>query len=127
MATEQRLRVLILEDETLISLSLEEIVKDTVPSVVIVRASLEAAREVIEQPFDLALLDIDLTNGQTYSIARMLEGREIPFAFVSATARERLPSEFRGAQLITKPFASQEVEQAVVAANDLMYRKTRNT
>jgi hypothetical protein len=59
------LRVLIVEDEPLISMQIEEIVEETVPAVVIIRSSVREAKAVIDEPFHLALLDVDVTNGKT--------------------------------------------------------------
>ena len=59
------LRVLIVEDEPLIAMTIEQIVVDTLPSIVVVKSSVRETRKVIEDAFDFALLDVDVTNGKT--------------------------------------------------------------
>jgi CheY-like chemotaxis protein len=98
------IRVLILEDEPLISLLLQDIVEDATPAIVIVKESIAEAERVLNDPFDLALLDIDLTNGKSYDIAQTLSSRDVPFVFVSATNRAQLPASLRDAPFISKPF-----------------------
>jgi DNA-binding response OmpR family regulator len=114
--TEEPIRVLILEDDPMISMSLEAIVEDVAPAVVTIRASLAAAENIVEQQFDLALLDIELTNGKTYEIARTLDEKQVPVAFVSANPKDQMPDEFRRFTLIAKPFTAAQIEQAILAA-----------
>lgn len=114
--TEEPIRVLILEDDPIISMSLEAIVEDVAPAIVTVKPSLAAAEKVMDQPFDLALLDIELTNGETYDIARALNERQVPVAFVSANPKDHVPDEFRRFPLIAKPFTAAQIEQAILAA-----------
>jgi DNA-binding response OmpR family regulator len=110
------LRVLILEDEPSLSMILEHVVHETAPSIVIVRASLAAASEVIDRPFDLAFLDVNLTNGETYDIAKSLKNRNIDFTFVSGTPPEDFPHELRKAAFIPKPFHAHQIQSVVLSA-----------
>lgn len=112
------LRVLILEDEPLISMNLEGIVEATVQSVVVVKASVAEGEKVIGQPFDFVLLDVDLTNGATHGIARTLIERQIPFSFVSGSRRMDLPAELRGMPFIEKPYRPDEIVSAVLSAQE---------
>ena len=59
------LRVLLVEDEPLISMSIEELVEETVNSVVIIKTSVFETKKVLHEIFHLALLDVDVTNGTT--------------------------------------------------------------
>jgi DNA-binding NtrC family response regulator len=67
------LRVLIVEDEPMISMYLEEIVEETVPAIVTIKSSVKATRQVIDEPFHLALLDVDVTDGKTMRSRRRLK------------------------------------------------------
>lgn len=113
-----QLRVLILEDEPLVSMNLEGIVEAAVESVVVVKASVAEGEKAIGQPFDFALLDVDLTNGATYGIARTLMDRRIPFSFVSGSPKTDLPAELRSAPFIEKPYRADEIVRAVVSAKE---------
>ena len=112
----ETLRVLILEDDPTISMALEAVVEDAVSAVILVRPSVASAEQVLDQHFDMALLDIELTNGETYNIARALDSKAVPFAFVSGNSREQIPEEFRRFPLIAKPFRAEEIEQAILLA-----------
>ena len=109
------LRVLIVEDEPLISMQIEEIVEETVPAVVIIRSSVREAKAVIDEPFHLALLDVDVTNGKTYEIARLLDVRRVPYVFVSGSVKEHLPPELQNVPFIPKPFKDSQIRDAVLA------------
>jgi DNA-binding response OmpR family regulator len=79
------LQVLIVEDEPLVSMLIEEIVEHAVSAVVVVKSSVSEAKKALEEPCHLALLDVDVTNGKTYDIARVLVRKHIPFVFVSGS------------------------------------------
>jgi CheY-like chemotaxis protein len=111
------LRVLIVEDEPMISMYLEEIVEETVPAIVTVKSSVKATRQVIDEPFHLALLDVDVTDGKTYEIARTLDDRRIPFVFISGALNHHFPDELLHAPFIKKPFTEFQIKAAVLAAD----------
>jgi CheY-like chemotaxis protein len=110
------LRVLIVEDEPLVSMTLEGIIEDAVPSVVIVKSSVREAKAVIEEAFNFALLDVDVTNGKTYEIARLLDVKRVPFVFVSGSVKEELPVDLQNVPFIPKPFHPSQIRDAVLAA-----------
>jgi DNA-binding response OmpR family regulator len=111
------LRVLILEDEPMISMYLEEIVEETVPAIVTIKSSVKATRQVIDEPFHLALLDVDVTDGKTYEIAKTLGDRRIPFVFISGALNHHFPDELLDAPFIKKPFTEFQIKAAVLAAD----------
>jgi len=98
------LRVLIVEDDFLIAIELETIIGDVSGSDVTVRHSVESTKEVLHEPFDFAFLDIEVTDGKTFDIARSLTTKGIPFAFVSGAWPDGLPEELGFAHFIPKPF-----------------------
>jgi response regulator RpfG family c-di-GMP phosphodiesterase len=111
------LRVLIVEDEPMISMYLEEIVEETVPAIVTIRSSVKATRRVIDEPFHLALLDVDVTDGKTYEIAKTLDDRRISFVFISGALNHHFPDELLDAPFIKKPFTEFQIKEAVLAAD----------
>jgi CheY-like chemotaxis protein len=111
------LRVLIVEDEPLVSMTIEEIVENAVPSVVVVKSSVQEAKAVIEEVFHFALLDVDVTNGKTYEIARLLAVKRVPYVFVSGSVKSHLPAEFQDVPFIAKPFLNSQIRDAVLAAS----------
>ena len=111
------LRVLILEDEPMISMYLEEIVEETVPAIVTIKSSVKATRQVIDEPFHLALLDVDVTDGKTYEIAKTLDDRRIPFVFISGALNHHFPDELLHTPFIKKPFTEFQIKAAVLEAD----------
>lgn len=111
------LRILIVEDEPLVSMTIEEIVEATVPSVVIVKSSVQEAKAALEELFHFALLDIDVTNGKTYEIAQLLDFKRVPYVFVSGSIKSHLPAELQNVPFIAKPFLTSQIRDAVLAAS----------
>jgi response regulator RpfG family c-di-GMP phosphodiesterase len=72
-------RVLIVEDEVLIAFELGAIVQKALDAEVLMSRSVARAKQLIDQPVDLALLDVDVTNGKTFEVAMLLRLRQIPF------------------------------------------------
>jgi DNA-binding LytR/AlgR family response regulator len=109
-------RILILEDEPFLSSEIEEIVAETLPAVVVVKTSVRETQKIIDLPFDFAFLDVDVTNGKTYEVAKQLEGKSVPYAFVSGSEKSHLPEELQNTPFIAKPFRPIEIKTAVLEA-----------
>jgi CheY-like chemotaxis protein len=103
-------RVLIVEDEPMVAMDLESIVLNVIAADVVVAPSVSGARQAMAAPLDFALLDIEVTDGQTYEIARELQRNGAAFVFVSGARPETLPSDLRGAPFISKPFERRQIE-----------------
>lgn len=105
---EQRLnglRILVVEDEFLVSVALEEDLRDAGASVIGPFSNLMAALSGAErQPFDLALLDINLDGTMVYPLADTLLARQVPFLFLSGYAGADLPSRFATQRRLSKPY-----------------------
>jgi CheY-like chemotaxis protein len=98
-------RVLIVEDEAMISALIEMIVGEAGCSIVGSVATLERALEIIErESFDAALLDVHVNGHDIYAVADVLRARGIPFVLVSGFARKQLPPRYRHCPYIAKPF-----------------------
>jgi hypothetical protein len=65
-------RALIVEDEVLISVEFGAIVQKALDAEVLMSRSVARAKQLINQPVDLALLDVDVTNGKTFEAAMLL-------------------------------------------------------
>lgn len=109
------LRILIVEDESMVAMDLKDIVTAVVPAVVMVTASVASTERVLNEPFDLVFLDVDVTDGQTFGIARSLEEKCVPYVFVSGSSVNCLPPEFRATQFIPKPYRREQIERALLA------------
>ena len=108
--------ILIVEDDPLISLTLEDIVAEHANGDIICVRSRADAFTVISPDIDLAILDIDVTNGKTFDVAAELKSKDIPFIFVSASDKSQVPEELRHAPFIPKPFNDADIKRQLVSA-----------
>jgi CheY-like chemotaxis protein len=104
-------RVLIVEDEFLIALEMEMLLRDEGCTVLGPVNSVDRALELIdrEQP-DAALLDLNLNGVMSTPIAAELEARHVPFVTVTAYAQDaRREPELAGAPRVDKPIRHGEL------------------
>jgi PAS domain S-box-containing protein len=103
-------RILLIEDEPLVSMELESILTAAQCDVRGPAGTIEQAESLIaEAKCDAALLDVNLAGRPVDELAAALTQREIPFAFVSGYGREALPQPFRDAMLLNKPFSEEQL------------------
>jgi two-component SAPR family response regulator len=106
------MRVLILEDETLIAMLLADIVTDLGCEVVGPSYTIEAAlTELDAQPVDIALIEITVGTTKSWRVAEKLAEINVPFAFLTgygehADSMERFPA----APVQMKPAAAEMIE-----------------
>ena len=113
-------RVLIVEDEPLLSIDLETTLTEVRCEVKGPAGTLKKAMGLIaKSDYDAALLDANLGGRPVDELAAALTQQNVPFAFVSGYGREALPQGFRHAMLLGKPFNKEQL-RAVVQA--LIYR-----
>lgn len=111
------LRVLVVEDEMMVSMLLEDMLSDFGCTLVGPAVRLEPAMRLVENGgFDIAILDVNLNGDETYPIADALAARAIPFVFSSGYGARRLRAEYRSTLSLQKPFQPQELEQTLAAA-----------
>ena len=105
MAGERKRRILVVEDEALIAMDLERIVRSAGCEVLgpVGRAE-EALRLAAEERLDAAILDVRLRDSDCFAVADALARRRVPFVFVTGSAPAALPERFRGRPLIQKPY-----------------------
>ena len=106
----QGLRILVVEDDSLIAMFLEEVLStvgcDLVGPVARLAAAKVAARE---RAVDCAILDINLKGELVYPVAEILAERGIPFAFATGYGSAETGERFRGRPILHKPFKAAEV------------------
>jgi PAS domain S-box-containing protein len=113
-------RVLIVEDEPLLSMDMEASLTEAGCDVRGPAGTFGKARELIASTeCDAALLDANLAGDSVEELAAALTQRNIPFAFVTGYAREALPQGFREAIVLGKPFSKDQLRSVVRA---LLYR-----
>jgi PAS domain S-box-containing protein len=113
-------RILVIEDELLVSMELEAILAEKGCEVVGPVGTLEQARLLAaEADCDAALVDVNLAGRPVDELALTLTQRNIPFAFVTGYGREALPQGFRDALVLNKPFSE---DQLLGVVEVLLYR-----
>ena len=110
-------RVLIIEDESIIALDLESIVKDLGHQVVAIAATRdEAVREALTHRPGLVLADVRLADGSSGidAVTDILRSFDVPVIFITAYPERLLTGERpEPTYLITKPFLAETVMAAV--------------
>ena len=111
---QHRTRVLIVEDEPMIAITLEDLLVEAGFEVVGVACKLEKALALIGSAvFDVAIFDANLAGVSARPAASALTARGIPFIVLSGYSPEQLPDNFFGAHFMTKPFRPDQLIQAL--------------
>jgi DNA-binding NtrC family response regulator len=111
-------RILIAEDEFLVSLLLEQDVTSAGYCVAGPFNNFTEALDAVRRGgFDLALLDINMHGHMAYPLADELLARGVPFIFMSGYGAHDLPERFRTCPRISKPYEAKsllnEVERLI--------------
>jgi CheY-like chemotaxis protein len=103
-------RVLVVEDELLVSMLIEEILFAegcTVAGPFTTLAdALGAARN---ETFDIALLDVNLRGERVYPVVQILTDRGIPFMFLSGYGSGAVPDDHPEWRVCAKPFTADDL------------------
>ena len=114
------MRLLVIEDEPLVSMDIETCLSESGSIVVGPAANIERARQLIEmETFDGALVDANLGGEPVDILAKALTQRNIPFLFLTGYGRDSLPKAFRDSGMIGKPYTR---EQLVAATGRMLTR-----
>jgi CheY-like chemotaxis protein len=114
------LRVLVVEDELMISMLVEDMLVELGHHVVALASSIEEAAAIAaDGDFDAALLDVDLNGQKVDGIAATLVKRGKPFAFTTGYGARGIPQEFRDRPLLPKPYQMDQL-------NDVLMRVMRS-
>lgn len=108
------LKVLIVEDESLVSMLIEDALGDLGCRVAGVASRIEEALDMAATlPLDVAILDVNLHGKQTAPVAEILEKRGVPFLFATGYGVSGLPGGFRNAPFLQKPFHEADLERVL--------------
>lgn len=112
----QGLKVMVLEDETLVSMMVEDMLSDLGCEVVGPFARLDSALDFANagQPqVDVALLDVNLGGERSFPLAEVLSGKDVPFVFTTGYDDAGMPEAWRGRPALRKPFTMAEMAMAL--------------
>ncbi|MER8857573.1 response regulator [Mesorhizobium sp. M0757] len=118
MGSQSVLSVVVLEDEALIALDVEQSLCDAGYNVLAVLPSSSEALEWLQSNSpDVAVLDIELNDGNCEAVARLLHERNIPFVVHSAIAFDPRYHDpiFQKGTWVSKPAGDGDVTNAVAA------------
>jgi CheY-like chemotaxis protein len=108
-------RILIVEDEPLISMMLEDFIDALDREVAGAADTVAGAIALIEQGgIDAAILDVNLRGGeQSWPVAERLAKEGIPFILATGGAGDMIAEQFRSRPILSKPFTMDGVERAL--------------
>jgi CheY-like chemotaxis protein len=106
-----RKRILVVEDQYLIAMELDSMLRELGFEVVGPACRLRQAMDILQRDdeIDAAVLDINVAGVLVYPIADVLAERQTPFAFATGYADTILPDRFAGSPFLRKPFTSEQV------------------
>ena len=108
------LKVLVVEDEMLVSMLVEDMLTDLGCTVVGPAAELDEAMNLATTAdIDMALLDVNLGGKPIFPVADALKARGVPFAFASGYGEAGLSEDHRGAAVLQKPFREADLARAL--------------
>lgn len=112
-------RVLIVEDEMIVSMLLEDFLAEIGHEPVGPAARLDEALAMArDEALDAALLDLNLNGKETYPVADILAARGIPFAFATGYGPGGIPERYRNGPILPKPFRRADLERVLARMMD---------
>ena len=109
-------RILLLDDEPLISMLVEDWLRELGCEVVGPARSVQEGLEFVgTSPLDAAILDVNLGGQNCYPVAKALRIKDIPFAFATGDGGVDVESGFVDPILLPKPFDFEAVKSTLAA------------
>ena len=110
------LKVLVVEDEILVSMLLEDMLSDFGCEVVGPITRLREALQLVQdraQVIDLAILDVNLAGERSFPVAEALEARGCRFVLSTGYDDTGIEERWRARPILRKPFLPHELERAL--------------
>ena len=108
-------RVLLLEDEFLIALDAEQMLKELGAQHVQTAATLNEAEQCANQGrFDIALLDVNVNGQMSFGLAELLRSRGVPVVFATGyELKDRAIPGLDPALCVSKPYTNERLRQVM--------------
>lgn len=114
MKTLSSLKVLVVEDEALVSMLVEDMLTDLGCTIVGPAAEIEEAlRLATSADIDAALLDVNLGGRPIFPVADALRARGVPYAFASGYGEAGISEDHKGASVLQKPFREADLRRVL--------------
>ena len=108
------LRVLVVEDEMMVSMLIEDMLSDLGCKVVGPASRLEEAIALVEShELDCAVLDVNLGGQPIFPLADLLRTKGAPFAFATGYGDAGLRDVDKGAPVLQKPFRESDLARVL--------------
>jgi DNA-binding NtrC family response regulator len=105
-------RVLVIEDEVLVSWALEDMLAGLGCEVVGPAVRIGQGLALVEAGrIDAAVLDVNLNGQKSYPIADALMARGVPFAFSTGYNKDTMPEAYRDFPMLQKPYSRSKLGQ----------------
>ena len=115
--TLEGVKVLVVEDETIVAMLLEQMLEELECEVAGVAGQLNQAMELARTvDAEVAILDLNLSGQRVDPVAAILAEREVPFIFASGYGEDGLSPQFRGRPVLPKPFRLDQLRDALIGA-----------
>ncbi|WP_281285593.1 MULTISPECIES: response regulator [Mesorhizobium] len=105
--------MLVVEDEALVAMLIEDMLMELGYEVLGPAMRLEPALMAPDENFDVALLDVNLANEQSFPVAQLLRERGIPFVFATGYGLRGLDERLREVMTLQKPFEPHQLADAI--------------
>ena len=111
------LAILALEDEPIVGLALEDLLREVGAEVYLVQHNSDVPDLLASRDFDLAILDVNVHGESSYEVAGQIRARSIPVIFATGYGSVTHPLELAGCPTVTKPYSLEGLEAATAMAN----------
>ena len=109
-------RVLIVEDEYLVALLVEDMLRALGFEVVGIASNIKSATQTAESgEFDVAILDVNLNGAMSNPVAEILARRNIPFIFATGYGKSGPHDLFAETPSLQKPFEEDDLKKALAS------------
>jgi CheY-like chemotaxis protein len=107
-------RVLVVEDELMVSWVLEDMLAELGCEVVGPAARVSQALAIVDAEFiDLAILDVNLNGQKSFPIADALVARGVPIIFSTGYNDDGILDSYKAYQLMQKPYSQADLSAAL--------------
>lgn len=111
----QNMSVLLLEDQLVIALDAEGMLKSIgISNVTTLATAEDALRQIAESTHDMAILDVTLSSGTSLVVAEELAKRGVPFVFATGYGDSvMIPEKLREVPIVRKPYSAEALKSAL--------------
>jgi CheY-like chemotaxis protein len=108
-------RILVVEDEVMVSWILEDMLDNLGCTVVGPAARIDQALAMVEmEVLDAAVLDVNLNGQKSYPVAKALLARGVPFVFSTGYHKDRIETDYQRYPMLQKPYGQPNLKAVLL-------------